>query len=385
MRSLVAQLRNIDSILILSVCGIFLFGFLAILGSEFVRDEGHPVSVQHLVYFVTGFFLMLVTLMFDYTLYRKFWLWVVSASVMLLVGVLLFGVTLRGTQGWLGFGNILVQPVEFVKPLFVIFLAHIWTRTAPRGYTRPIIFSLFGLGIITILIMLQPDFGSAILFVLLWLVSLFFIGLRWWRLVILIGTLLCIAAGSMYAAWDYLAPYQQERIQVFLGDIDDPLGSEYNIIQATTAIGSGGATGKGLGHGTQTRLQFLPESRTDFLFAAFAEELGFVGSMGLLSMFGLLFWRALRIAMHTRDRFGFYLVILSILLIFIQFFVNIGVNLRLMPVTGLTMPFFSAGGSSMWGNWMLIGLILSVGAYSKKRGLHDRIALVGDDIMFAVK
>jgi rod shape determining protein RodA len=206
------------------------------------------------------------------------------------------------------------------------------------------------------LILRQPDLGSTAVILVGWLVLLLASGLNKKNLALL----MIVGMLGISSSWFFLAPYQKDRIVNFVRPQSDPMGSGYNVIQATIAVGSGGMFGKGLGHGSQSQLNFLPEKHTDFIFSVITEELGLAGSIVILILFGIIFWRIKETAQTARDNFG-YLIVLGILtILFFQFLVNIGMNIGVMPVAGVPLPFLSYGGSSMVVMLCAIGLVQSV-------------------------
>ena len=209
----------------------------------------------------------------------------------------------------------------------------------------------------TLLILKQPDIGTAALFLPALFIMLFICGARK-RVLITLMVLFLAGAGAMYP---FLKPYQKQRIAIFLHPGSDALNRGYNIIQAKIALGSGQLMGKGWKKGTQTALQFLPEHHTDFIFSSLGEQFGYLGCMGLLMLYGVLIARGIRIARDAQDFFGCYLVIGLLAIFVIHILVNVGMSVGLLPVTGLTLPFISYGGSSLLTNFLLFGLVVNVG------------------------
>jgi rod shape determining protein RodA len=205
-------------------------------------------------------------------------------------------------------------------------------------------------------ILKQPDIGSSVLIVGTWAVMLSVSGVSKKNLFVLfiLGIMACSST------WFVLKNYQKERIINFVNPNNDPRGSGYNVIQAMVAVGSGGLTGKGLGHGSQSHLNFLPEKHTDFIFAVIGEELGFFGAMIVLVLFGVICYRIKEISRTARDNFGYLLGVGILMMIFIQVLVNIGMNIGMMPVTGVPLPFLSYGGSSLVMMLASIGIIQSI-------------------------
>jgi rod shape determining protein RodA len=278
--------------------------------------------------------------------------------VVLLIILLVRGMTIKGSASWFTFGKIRMQPSEFTKLAVVIVLAaYFSTRTLRIQRLAHVVVPVLLVAVPTLLILKQPDIGTASLFLPVLFIMLFICGAR--KRVLITLMVLFLAGAS--AAYPFLKPYQRERIEVFLHPGSDALNRGYNIIQAKIALGSGQLTGKGWKQGTQTALQFLPEHHTDFIFSSLGEQSGFIGCMGLLVLYGILIARGIGIAREAQDFFGCYLVMGLLSLFVIHILVNIGMSVGLLPVTGLTLPFISYGGSSLLTNFLLFGLIVNVG------------------------
>lgn len=301
-----------------------------------------------------------------YSLFRSLVVLSYLATVLLLVIPLIQGYVIRGTTAWIAVGSARVQPAELMKFALVLALARIVSGSRGRVLSPARLgAALVMTGIPTVLILRQPDLGSAVLLVLTTLGMLVIAGLSQLQKVILfVGT-----AGIAAGAWLFLlAPYQKERVLVFLEPHRDPYASGYAVLQAQTAFGSGGLVGRGLGWGPQSRLNFLPEAHTDFIFARIGEELGLVGVSVALALFGVLFYRILRAANQTSDPFGRALATGVALSLFVGLFVNVGMNVGLLPVTGVPLPFVSYGGSSLLASYLLLGLAASVRAHGERWG-----------------
>jgi rod shape determining protein RodA len=276
----------------------------------------------------------------------------------LLTSVLLFGHTVRGTRGWFEFGGLSFQPVEVAKLLLVVFLASYLARFAHRALSWHVIAGSFmaTLGYV-VLVMLQPDLGSAMVMLATWGIFILFVGINW-RAILAIIFVTAVAAGL---SWTFvLKPYQHDRFLAFLNPSVDARGAGYNVTQAQIAIGSGGLLGKGIGEGSQARLRFLPEAATDFTFAVVGEELGFVGLAFVLGLFGLIFYRLYGIARDAEDDFAALLILGIGSILFIHIAVNAGMNLGVMPVTGIPFPFLSAASSFLLAICLAFGLVESI-------------------------
>lgn len=347
--------------------GLFVpVGLLVLIGlaAIFSVAINHPdrtliTFYRQLLYLGLGLAAMVVAALVDYRALRSYSLIIYGAGVLLLLAVIVFGITVRGTTGWLpvGFG-LALQPVEFVKICFVVFLARYFSDHVRELYRwRPIILSAAALLLLVGLVLRQPDLGSALVFIGIWVGMLILLNVR--RSMLL--TILAIGVLTAIVGWSvFLKPYQKNRIMTFLNPERDPLAEGYNIRQSIVAVGSGGLFGQGLGLGPQSQLNFLPEAQTDFIFAVIAEELGFLGAAGVLLTYGVLFLMLVGQARRARDDFSVFLILGFGLLFFIQMFVNIGMNLGLVPVVGLPVPFISAGGSSLIASLICIGIVQSV-------------------------
>lgn len=279
-------------------------------------------------------------------------------AIILLIAVLIFGESIRGTRGWFQFAGFSFQPAEFAKVALILFSAR-WIERQGRHFDRWqfILTSGFFAFILAALILLQPDLGTAIVLGGLWIGLLFLTNAKKQYIAILLVLIAALATASWFFV---LQDYQKERFLTFVDPNYDPLGAGYNVRQSVIAIGSGQFFGRGLGFGSQSQLHFLPEAQTDFVFSVISEELGFLGVALLLAAYFLLLWRLLAIAKKADNDFAAYTVIGIILLFFIQALINIGGAAGFLPVTGITLPFVSYGGSSLIINLFLLGIVESV-------------------------
>jgi len=286
-----------------------------------------------------------------------------TLSFLLLIAVLFFGQEIRNIKAWFILGPISVQPVELIKIFFIVFLARFFSQFSKFQYLLRYIFISGGLAFILAgLVVIQPDWGSALILFAIWFVGIFFIPLRRWHYMLIVFMLVIGAVIS----WQWvLQPYQKSRVLTFLNAEADPLGEGYNITQAKVAVGSGGLWGRGLGFGSQSQLNFLPEAQTDFIFAVIAENFGFIGSFVFLGVYVFFFYRLFVILRFARTDFGKFLTLGVIIYIFSQLIINIGMNIGLVPVTGVPLPFVSAGGSSLVSAILAVGIVQSV-------YIHDR-------------
>lgn len=272
-----------------------------------------------------------------------------------LVAVLLFGTTIRGTTGWFQIGSFSLQPVEFAKIAFLL----AFTRFIGDNAFQLNSWKAIGKGIIlmssyVMLVLLQPDLGSASVIVAMSTVLLFSTTMSYRKILAVCGMGIILAV----AAWFFvLADYQKERLLTFIDPTSDAQGSGYNVMQALISVGSGKLFGRGLGLGPQNQLQFLPEREADFIFAVIAEELGFIGALVIIGLFALIVFRLWKGFQRLSNDYAKTLVLGFSTIIFVQMFINIGMNLGIMPVTGIPLPFVSAGGSALLALCLGLGIV----------------------------
>ena len=286
----------------------------------------------------------------------------VVASFFLAV-LLLLGHSVKGASSWFNLGLFSVEPVDPLKIVIILILAKYFSRRhIAIANIRHIILPSLYVFVPTFLVFLQPDFGSSVIILLIWLGMMLVSGINKKHLIIIF----LIAVAVLTSAWLFaFEPYQKARILTFLDPTRDVRGSGYNALQSMIAVGSGQFFGKGIGFGTQSRLEFLPEHQTDFIFAAFAEEWGFVGTLFVFVFYGILIWRVLKIASLGQSNFeSLYGVGVAIFLM-AHFFVNIGMNIGIMPITGTTLPFLSYGGTHMLTVFMALGILMGMRRYSR--------------------
>jgi rod shape determining protein RodA len=306
---------------------------------------------------VIGIFLMLALSFFDYRVLSMYSTRLYFLMIGILLLVLFFGTTVRGTTGWIGFGGFHIQPVEAAKIIMVIFLASFLSKKKTKlSETAKIAVSIILVLIPIFLILRQPDFGSAAVIAGIWGGMLFVSEISKKNILVLLLAFAVVSGGSYF----FLADYQKERLHNFVNPENDPLGSGYNVAQSMVAVGSGGIFGKGLGHGPQSQLNFLPEKHTDFIFAAIAEELGLLGSLFVIFLFGVLLYRIKKTASLARDNFGYLMAVGILVMFFLQILINIGMNMGLNPVAGVPLPLLSYGGSSLIAVLASLGIVQSI-------------------------
>ncbi|MDQ4006421.1 MAG: rod shape-determining protein RodA [Actinomycetota bacterium] len=359
-----AALRHLDPTLLvttilLSVFGVFMvYSASANFADELTGDEYFFLSKQ-VVSAMLGVILMIVSATFDYRLAKVYAPIAYGVLLFLLLLVLTpIGDETAGAQRWITLFGFQFQPSEFAKVTVVAALAaylseirgdlrldHVWRAAAIAGAPMVLIF-------------LQPDVGTMMVFAATLIGLLVVAGAKTRHIAILIFVAVFGAVIAFHIG--IVKEYQIARLTSFLDPTQDPQGAGYNRQQSEIAIGAGGLFGRGYGNGTQTNLDFVPEQHTDFVFTVVGEELGFAGAIALLALFGVLLWRGFRTALMSRDDFGTLLATGIVVMMAFQLFVNIGMTMGIMPVTGIPLPLVSYGGTAMLTNWLAVGLILNV-------------------------
>ncbi len=324
--------------------------------------------VRQLMWLAAGLVAMVVLTIVDYRVYAQLrWvIWV--GTIVILLAVEVIGIMTQGAQRWIPIGGFQFQPSEFTKLFLVLVVAkYMADHVEEMSRWRNLAISFAFVAAPLVLVYLQPDLGTTIVLAATWGVMALASGMRW-RDVLVIAAVMVVAAPIM---WANLQPYQQERILTFIDPARDPLGAGYNVDQARTAIGSGGLWGTGFCSGTQTQLRFLRIRQTDFIFSVIGEELGFIGALFVIALVVLILFRLIRVAMLARTPYGKLVAVGVTAIILIQSYVNFGMNLGLMPVTGIPLPFVSAGGSS------LISLLAAEGVAQSILVRHRGLQLEG--------
>jgi rod shape determining protein RodA len=359
-----AALRHLDPMLLVTTIVLSLYGAFMVSSAsqnfalELTGDAGFFLKKQ-IVSIMLGLVLLVITATFDYRLAKVYAPIVYGAIVFLLLLVLTpIGDETAGAQRWITLFGFQFQPSEFAKITVVAALAaylseirgairldHVWRAAAIAAAPMALIF-------------LQPDVGTMMVFAATLIGLLVVAGAKGRHIAILVF----VAVFGAVVAFNIgiVQEYQLARLQAFLDPEADPQGAGYNLEQSEIAIGAGGLIGRGYGEGTQTNLDFVPEQHTDFVFTVVGEELGFVGAIGLLALFAVLLWRGFRTALMSRDDFGTLLAAGIVTMLAFQLFVNIGMTMGIMPVTGIPLPLVSYGGTAMLTNWLAIGLVLNV-------------------------
>lgn len=323
---------------------------------------------QQLIWAIVSLLAFFTLSFFDFRFLKKtkIVLFLYLFFILLLISLFFFGSTVKGATSWFNFGSFSFQPVDFMKLILIIILAKYFSiRHVEIKDPKHIIISAVYALIPFFLVLGQPDFGSALIIFLIWLGMTLVSGISKKHLLIIFG----IGATAFFLLWTFVfQDYQKNRIESFLNPLADIQGVGYNAYQSTIAVGSGGVFGKGVGYGTQSRLEFLPEYETDFIFAAFSEEWGFIGSILILLLYLLLVWRVLKIAVFGATNFETLFAVGVVIMIMSHVVINIGMNIGLMPVTGITLPFMSYGGSHLLTLFIALGMLMGMNKYA--RSIH---------------
>lgn len=326
-------------------------------------------AARQAVWAMLGLIALMAGAMVDYHVLLRLGPWLYAIGLILLTLVLGVGHTSFGARRWFALRGIFMQPGEFTKLGMLLVLVRLAAGQARdpdplrrRLFPRWLPASLLVVAIPVALILGQPNLGTALLLVLLALAVWLVAGLPW----SLIAGSIAAASGVAPAVWSFLKDYQRARILNFLNPYRDPLGGGYTVIQAVTAIGSGGLTGRGFLEGPQNRLQFIPKHHTDFIVSVLGEEFGWVGCLSIVFVYLLLYLEGLRIAHRARDYPGMLLAVGIVSLLASQTLINLGMNVGVVPVTGLPLPLLSYGGSSMLMACLLLGILLNVGRQRRR-------------------
>lgn len=339
-------------------------------GVAVIYSSSPPLAIQQGLFASIGLIAYFFLQRFDYRSITPLLKYMYGVILVLLVITLIIGYESRGSVRWIPLGLFNFQPSEFAKIVIILCLAHFWSTHLPTW--KNIAKSLAILGPMALLIFRQPDLGTMLTVTFIWVTMLLasHISLKKLGLLGLVGVL------GIPATWFFLHDYQKQRIFSFLSPTADPQGIGFHVIQSMIAVGSGQWMGRGLGRGTQSRLQFLPEFRTDFIFAFIAEELGFIGSILIIGLYGAIFYFLFRLLDRVGDRFGELIIIGVFGMMFFQITVNIGMNIGVLPITGITLPFLSYGGSSMITTLISFGLIASIARFGMRK--RDTV-VIGDE------
>jgi rod shape determining protein RodA len=360
-------LRSIDWILLAGVIALVVVGLWGIAGvTKFdVPGNARYYLDKQILYAAVGGVGLVLALLIDPDIYRRYWRPIFIGTVGLIAVVFLAGRAARGSTRWINVGFFTFQPSEFGKLLFVLAIAGFLAERQRTINTAATVLRAVGLGLIpVVLVFAQPDLGTALVYLAALGAMLFVAGASWKHLTVLGGA---AAALVVVVLWvgpavgvDFLKSYQKERLICFTQPSTCPADARYNVEQSVAAVGSGQVNGRGPNDSTQTRLDFLPEHQTDFVFASFAEQRGFVGASFLLALYLLVLWRGLKAVAVARDLYSAIVAGGIVVALLFQIFVNVGMTMGIAPITGIPLPFVSVGGSSMIANLVAMGVLLAI-------------------------
>jgi rod shape determining protein RodA len=352
-------LRNMDKLLLFAALALGVFGVLMIFSATRADNPSTYYLKRQLMFFVIALVAMLLAASFDYRKLMPYSKIIYAVTLILLVLVLVLPARL-GSHRWIPLAFFDLQPSELAKIAVILLLGtFLADRHMEIGSNKEFLQALaIGLGAI-FFVFLEPDLGSTLSIFVITMGMLLVGGARLKQMAALAAGSAVVVAAAV--GLNLLKAYQVARLLVFVKPDMDPLHTGYNLVQSKIAIGSGQLVGKGLFHGTQTNLKFIPEHHTDFIFSVVGEELGFIGGAILLALFALLLWRAMKIAISARDPFGTIIAVGIVVMFFFQISVNIGMTMGIMPITGIPLSFMSYGGASLIVNFLCIGLLLNIG------------------------
>jgi rod shape determining protein RodA len=354
--------QTIDWTLYLLVIILTVFGILVIYSISY-SGTGVNFFKGQIIFAIIGLILMVVFSLIDYRYFKEISVYLYVVGILLLIAVLIFGKVAYGASRWIDLYVFQLQPSEVFKFVLIISLATYLSNNKSDFGIRQFITCLFMIILPIILVLLQPDFGTALVLLVIgigMLIAARIKAIYLWFLGILGATAIPLTYLFL------LKGYQKNRIITFLNPQADPFGKGYSVLQSIIAVGSGMFNGQGFGQGLQSNLKFLPVSHTDFIFAVFAEEFGFIGCIILIILFGILVVKILRIAKIAADDFGMLICCGFVILLLFQILVNIGMNIGIMPVTGIPLPFISYGGTSLIIILVLMGILQSIVIRHKK-------------------
>jgi len=353
-------LKSIDWLIVLPIIVIFSLSLLIIfsINAKFTSSQ--------LIFLLIGLVGYFVFANLDYRILEKFPLFLYLISLFLLLLTFIIGRVTRGSIRWIEIGALNFQSSEFIKPLLILSFSA-WVIQLNLTKMKNLFTLVFICLVPVLLVFKQPDLGNSLVILAIWLGIIFAAGIPikymlLWLAVFILG---------FPFAWHWLKPYQQQRIVTFLNPNFDPLGSGYNLLQSIITVGSGEFLGRGLGKGTQSQLRFLPEHHTDFIFSSFSEELGFLGASILMMAYLIMLARILVIAKNTPDNFGRLVCLGVFMMIFFQLLVNVGMNLGIFPITGVTLPLFSAGGSSLITVLISLGIVQNISTFLQRKAVIE--------------
>ena len=364
--------RNLDYTLIITVILILAFSLVIISSATHVtyaagdQHDSYEYVKKQLIWIVMGVFAAIMIMLVHYENFMNYTKFLYGLNLVMLTSVLALGHTAMGAQRWIAIGPFIFQPSEFSKIIIIItFAAFLTNKEGKLNRFRDLLPCFLYIGVPMLLILRQPDLGTSLVFIAIMFGMLFAVGARPSHLLTIIGSGVAVVSGFLYAhfkwgVWIPLEDYQLTRLTIFIDPWKDWQGAGYHMIQSQIAIGSGGFWGKGLFNGSQSQLNFLPIQHTDFIFSVVGEELGFIGAATVLAMFFVVVYRGIKIAGEAKDTYGNLLAVGIVSKLTFHILVNIGMTAGIMPVTGVPLPLFSYGGSSMLTNLLALGILLNI-------------------------
>jgi rod shape determining protein RodA len=371
------NLRNLDGLMLAAAVGLIAFSVFTLESAsrhEVAADPLYFVTRQS-IYGVIGIVLMIAISHIDYTRLRELRVSIYALMVGSIAFVLLVGTAIRGSNRWIELPLFQFQPSELAKVLLCVSLAAFVYERVRRPFGLRATLALLGLGLVPAgLVFLQPDLGTGIVLVAITLTILFVAGIPWQHFAA-IGAAAALIGGGAYLGGsavgiDFLHGYQEDRLTAFLNPSEDPGDASYQVNQAIIAVGSGEQSGRG-DDATQTELLFVPERHTDFIFAVIGERFGFLGGAFVVLLYALLFWRAIRVMRIATSYYGMLIAGGIVAMLAFQAIINLGMNLGLMPVTGITLPLISYGGSSVLGTFLALGVLQAIHAQSRSQSFRS--------------
>lgn len=371
MRRLNVYFQSMDKVILLVILVLGVISVLMIGSTEYSKGFFSREVIVQAISYVIGFIAIFLMMNINYRnfLGQEKKLYIISIILLLSVYIPGLGVEEFGSQAWINLGFTTIQPSEFVKVLYIIIMASYFSKNRDTLHNFKGLIKSAIVAAPIILIILKEDLGSALVFAMIWLAMLFFAGIDYKVL----GKFFLLVAASIPVAYLFLADYQKARIESFLHPDNLSFDANYQVWESKIAIGSGGIFGKGLFQGSQKELDFIPVQKSDFIFSVICEELGLIGGLLVIFLCGVLLYRLTKMIRTSYDLFGALIIVGAIGMFTFQIFENIAMTMGIMPVTGITLPFMSSGGSSVLANMLVIGLVINVSVNNKEMRLKNRL------------
>jgi rod shape determining protein RodA len=364
MNKISIYLKNFDWIIFFSAVLLLCFSLAEIYSIAIGRGGSDLMNFKKQIFFVIlGIVMLFIFTFLDFNYLKASTKYLYILAIIALLAVLFLGKTINGTKGWFSIFGLGVQPVELVKIILILILANFFSSRAIKIRSAKQLFLSFLITLPLIaLTVLQPDFGSAVMLFCVWLIMLAVAGFGK-KVFIILAILMMVSGAGLW--FFYFTDIQKQRIITFVNPKADSLNHGYNATQAMIAVGSGGIIGRGIGFGSQSQLKFLPEAQTDFIFAVICEELGFLGVSLIFLFFAMIFYRCIAATKKMNNDFCIFFTLGGVGLIFLEMFINISMNIGMLPIVGIALPFVSYGGSSVISNLIMLGMIENIIIKSK--------------------